>query len=134
MCNAIQRYKQLGHKNVTYLYRPFEHVRHSVVPAKLLFPSSHLKQCCTNPTASPTPTHPAGHCLKPVQDVSLSLLVQPIRYDPGGTVTWAAPLPSTMALTSDGLHWVDPSLSASRPAGHSVQLCLFGSSVENFPG
>ena len=131
MCNAIQRYKQLGHKNLTHLCRPFEHVRHAV-PAKLLVPSSHVKQCCANPTASPT--HPAGHCLKPVQDVSTSLLVQSVRYDPGGTRTSAAPPPSTMVSAPDSMHWVDPSSAASWPAEHSVQLSSLRGVAENFPG
>ena len=78
MLYAVQCYHAKVQKtwtqNPTYLYRPFEHVRHAVVPAKLLVPVSHFEQFCNNPTAFPT--HPAGHCLKPVHDVTLSLLMQ----------------------------------------------------------
>ena len=101
----------------TYLYFPFEHIRQSVVPLKLLVPSGHGEHSWTNSLA--LPTHPDGHCWNPVHDVSSSVLLQPVKYDPGGTLTSAAPPPNPMALVPNGLHEIEPGDPCMYPFGHS---------------
>ena len=108
---------------IALLYLPLEHIRQSVVPLKLLFPTGQEEHSWTNLSA--LPTQPDGHCSNPVHDVSSSLLVQPVKNDPGGTLTSTAPPPSPMALVPNGLHEIEPEKSCMYPVGHFLHPLVF---------